>query len=181
MGKLYLDPVVAADNVAAFLVIHESQLFKNSWHIIPELVVWAWGLQLGKVTAHAAYALWYAHIIVIQDNEQVIVGYGCVVYAFKSQSAAHCAVTNHGNYTAWGMSVAFVGHSHTKCCRYGIGCVSCGKSVVFTFCGWREWTKTSQFAVGAESVTTAGKNLVAVCLMTDIPYNAVIGGVKDVM
>ena len=89
-------------------------------------------MELSQIAAHAAYALRYAHIVVVQDYEQVIVCYGCVVDALESKASAHGAVANHRNYTTGCVAVALIGHSHTQCGRYGVGCMSCGEGIIFT-------------------------------------------------
>ena len=59
--------------------------------------------------------------------------------------------------------------------------MSAGKRVVFAFKRGGEGTDAAQLAVGAELVAPSGQYLVSVGLMSDVPYEAVVGRVEDVV
>ena len=59
--------------------------------------------------------------------------------------------------------------------------MTAGKGVVLTLVRRREGTKTAHVPIGWEGITTARKYLVAYRLMPHIPYNTVVGRIKDVV
>ena len=59
--------------------------------------------------------------------------------------------------------------------------MSGGKGIIFTLIGRGERPESAQLAVGAEAVTSSGKDLMTICLMPYIPYDTVIRGVEYIM
>ena len=122
-----------------------------------------------------------AHVIIVEDNQQVVGRGRSIVQALESQSSAHAAVANDGYYVAVFFSFLGCCDSHTQSRRNRIGGMSAGKGVVIAFYGSGKRTYAFEFAVGAESLATSGEHLVPVSLMPHIPYDAVVWSVVDVM
>ena len=59
--------------------------------------------------------------------------------------------------------------------------MSGNEAVVFAFRRIGESTETVQFADGVENVASSREYLMSVGLMSDVPDDAVIGGVKNVV
>ena len=132
------------------------------------------------------------HIIVIQDDKQVVRRRTHIVETFESKTAAHGAVAYHCNDVAsryFLCIIAFVSHfllplcsdSHTESRRDAVGSMTAGEGVIFTFCRVRERADAVKLAVGAEIITATSQYFVSVSLMTYVPYYSVIRRVIDIM
>ena len=78
---------------------------------------------------------------------------------------------------AFGLKSA--GHSHGR--RDASGRVACTKSVVLTFRAAGKTRKAIELAQRGHFFTTAGQNFVGITLMTHIPNNPIIGGIKNIV
>ena len=59
--------------------------------------------------------------------------------------------------------------------------MTAGKRVVFAFLRSRERTDTIQLSVRIEQVASSRKNLMSISLMSNVPHNAIIGCVIDIV
>ena len=54
-------------------------------------------MELVEIMVHSSYTAVYAHIIVVQDDENVVRGRRSIVQSFESQTATHRTVADDGN------------------------------------------------------------------------------------
>ncbi len=59
--------------------------------------------------------------------------------------------------------------------------MSGGESIVRTLVGVRESAESAHLAVSGKSLAASGKELVAVGLMSDVPHDAVVGCVENIV
>ena len=145
------------------------------------MVVAVRGCQVEQVLFHTADTAVDSHVVIIQDNKQVVRGGRRIVQSFKSQSSAHRTVSDDGYHMTLVVSLLGGGDSHAEGCGDRIGSVSAGKCIVFALFGRREGANTSQFPVGGECFTPSCEDFVAVRLMSHVPYNTVIRCIVDVV
>ena len=122
-----------------------------------------------------------AHIVVVENNQQVVGRGTDIVQSLKSQSATHGTVADDGYDMALGMSRLAGSHRHAQRGRDAVRRMTTSEGVVRTLFRRRERTHTTHLAVGAEGVSPTRQDLVAVGLMAHIPYDTVIGRVKDIV
>ena len=92
-------------------------------------------VQVMQIVLHAPYAAVYAHIVVIQYDEQVVGCLTCIVDSFIGQSSAHAAISDYSHHMSVLMSCLLVGNSHSQSCRDAVGGMTTGERVIFAFFG----------------------------------------------
>ena len=55
------------------------------------------------------------------------------------------------------------------------------KRIVFTFASFRKTAKPIVFTVGDEIITAPGSNLMTISLVANIPYQLIVGSIKNIM
>ena len=124
--------VVEAQDLAFALLVEPSDAQQVLAGPIAQAIVPAAGVQLVEVMLHAAHAVVDAHVVVVEDNEQVV-GHGTgIVQTFKSQPSAHTAIADDGYHMSF-LMMAVGSYSHAQCSRDAVGGMSAGKGVVFAF------------------------------------------------
>ena len=96
--------------------------------------------------AQSAHVSVNCHIIVIQDNNQVVRVCSGIVDALKCQAAADARVTDDGDYLAVVVVLQLGSNRHTQCRRDGVGGMAGREGVIF--------------ALGCRFVPAAGSVLV---------------------
>ena len=138
-------------------------------------------MELVEIMVHSSYTAVYAHIIVVQDDENVVRGRRSIVQSFESQTATHRTVADDGNDVPSFFILIGRGHRHAQSGGDGIGSMSAGERVVFAFGRRGERFQPVQLPVGRETFPASCQYLMAVCLMSDIPYDAVVRRVVHIM
>ena len=138
------------------------------------------GAQVEQVLLHAAHRAVDRHVVVVEDDEQVVGTLRHVVQPLEGQSAAHGPVADDGHHLA-PAALGIGGYSHAQRCRHRVGGMAAGKGVVLALQGRWEGPDAAQLAVGAELVSPPCEYLMAVGLMAHVPYDAVFGGVVNIM
>ena len=175
------ETVAQADKHLLAFVIEQSQLLHSFRRLIAQLVVAGSGGQVQQVMLHATHAVINRHVIVVEDNQQVV-GHGRgIVEPFKSQSATHATIAYHSYHMLVFLSFELSGHSHTQSCGNGIRSMSAGKGVVNAFFWRRERTNALELAVGGKSLASASQNLMPVSLMTNVPNNQIFGRMEYIV
>ena len=122
------------------------------------------------------------HVVVVENDEQVVGVDRGVVQPLEGQSARDRGVADDGNHFALFLLVFQTGgDSHAQGGRYGVGGVPGDEGVVFALGRVGEPAQSVQFAYGVELLATAGENLVAIGLVSHVPHDAVVGGVEHVV
>ena len=91
-----LQGVAQSDESLAAVFFQIPLAVEPSGGFVAQPVVGLVGVQVDEVFLHAAHRTVYRHVVVVEDDEQVVGRRRYVVESFESQSAAHRAVANHG-------------------------------------------------------------------------------------
>ena len=107
---------------------------------------------MGKICVERPYIGVDGHIVVIEDNQQVVPLIVGIIDTLESQSAAYGGVAYNSHYVSTGL-VAFERgcHRHSECSRNGIGCMSGRKSIIFALGGRGETAQAAEFSVSVDS------------------------------
>ena len=182
LGKQCLQAVVEAQYRAAVLLVDEVQLAQRAVGVVAQLVVAPRGGDVYQIFVQPAHVMVDGHVVVVEDDEQVVGVDRGVVQPLEGQTAGNGGVADDGNHLALLLLVFQPGgDGHTQCGRYGVGGMSGDEGVVFALGRVGETAQPVQLAAGVEPLASAGQYLVAVGLVPHVPYDAVVGGVEHVV
>ncbi len=142
--------------------------------------VGAAGDDLGQVVGQATDILGDRHVVVVEDHQHVGVDVGGVVERLEGHAGGQGAVADH-RYALALLAFQTGGNGHAQRRTDAGAGVADAEGVVLALAAPREGGQAVLLAQGAHALTTAGEDLVWVGLVADIPHQAVIGGVEDVM
>ena len=138
--------------------------------------------ELGEVFMERSDVVVDAHLVVIQDDEQVVGMVGGIVETLEGETAADGCVADDGHRLAFLMPGSqLIGDRHSEGCRYGIGGMPRYESVEFRFHGVGEAAETAEGALRLETFAASGQQFVGVGLMADVEHDTVIGGIEHIM
>ena len=184
MGQSRLHGVIQTDKSLATVVVHHATCLQPLRSLEAQAVVSGIGVELKQVFLHAADSPVDRHVVVVEDDEQVVVGRRDVVQALEGKSAAHGTIADDGHHLGCGMLLVaqcLGSHGHTQRCRYAIGGVSARERVVRALVGRREGAYTAQLTVRTELLAATCEHLVAIGLMAHIPHQTIVGRVENVV
>ena len=113
LGKSRLDGVVQANNALASLVVQYAFGVQPLRCLETKSVVSFVGIEVEQVLLHTANGSVYRHIVVVQDDEQVVGLARSIVQTLESQATAHCAVADNGYYVAFGVVCHLGSYCHS--------------------------------------------------------------------
>ena len=180
MSQCRLQGIVQAQQPLATLVIQQSLGVQPLRRLETKPVVSLVCIEVQQVLFHASHGSVDGHVIVVEDDQQVIGLAGDIVQSFKCKTAAHRSVADDGHDMP--VLLRQLGRNgHPQSGRNGVGGMAAGESVVNALDRRRERHQSVQLAVVAEAVPPSCQDLMAVGLMADIPYEAVFRRMEDVM
>ena len=91
------------------------------------------GAQIQQILFHTTHRAVYRHVVVVEDDQQVVGTRRRVVQTFEGQSAAHGSVADNGHHMTILLLFEFGRNGHTQGRRYRVARMTAGKSVVFAF------------------------------------------------
>ncbi len=142
--------------------------------------VGATGQDLGQVVGQSADIARDRHVVVVQHDQHVGFDFRGVVERFKGHARGQRAVADHGNGAAiQALQPGSDGHAQAGADR-GAGMAD-AKGVVGAFTATREGGQTVLLAQAGHLFAAAGENLVRVGLMANVPQQAVVRRVIDVV
>ncbi len=133
-----------------------------------------------EVGVNSAVVLGYAHLVVVDDDDEVRAERSAVVETFECHAAAERAVANHGHHIFLAsLKVARFGQTCGQ--SYGRRCVSERIEVVVAF--GRIGVAGHVVVMGrvGESLHTAREHFMGIGLMGDIEYDFVLWSVEHVV
>ena len=113
MAQHRLDGVVESYDALAAAVAQMAIVLEPSGHLEPYLVIGGIGVEIEQILLHTTHSAVYAHVVVVQDNKQIVGRTGHVVQPLKSQSSAHCSVPDDGNNMAFAVPSELCCYCHT--------------------------------------------------------------------
>ena len=133
--------------------------------------------QLGQIAIERAHGRADAHVIVVEDDQQIGVMHAAVVQRLEGHAGRHRTVADHGNGAA---VLAFLlgrqGHAQGR--RDAGGRVGRAESVVLALHALGKARQTTELAQRTHAITATGQDLVRIGLVAHIPDDAVIGRVE---
>ena len=136
--------------------------------------------QFGQIAVQRAHGRADAHVVVIQDDQQVAIGHAGIVERLKRHTGRESTVTDDGNGVAL-FSLDLGRQRHAQGRRNGGTGVRRAKGIEFTFPALRETAQAAKLAQGVHALASSGQNFVGVSLVAHIPHHAVVRGVEDVV
>ena len=179
-----LHGVAQSDDALAAVIVHHALRLQPLRGLEANGVIRLVGVQPQQILLHAAHAAVNRHVVVVQDNQQVVRTRRHVVQPLKGQSAAHRPVANHGHHAPPPPLVLvqlLAGHRHAQSRRDAVAGVPRGKRVVFALQRRGERAQAFQLPVGAEQLAAARQYLVAVGLVAHVPHYSVFRRVEHVV
>ncbi|MNE00106.1 hypothetical protein D3C80_925030 [compost metagenome] len=142
--------------------------------------VGAAGKDLRQVVRQATDVARDRHVVVVEDHQHVGIDFLGVVQRLESHAGGQCAVADHGNGLARiVLQAGGDGHAQGSTDR-GAG-VTDAKGVVLALGATREGGQAVLLAQGVHALAATGEDLVRIGLMTNVPHQAVVRGVEDVV
>jgi GMP synthase-like glutamine amidotransferase len=136
--------------------------------------------EFGEIAVERAHRRADAHVVVVEDDQQVAVRHAGVVQCLKRHAGRHGSVTNHRNGVALDALDAR-GLGHTQCGRNRRTGMRGAKGVEFALATLRKTAQSAKLAQGRHAVAPPGKDFVRVGLVAHIPHDAVMRGVVNVV
>ncbi len=138
------------------------------------------GQQFGKVAADGADRGADGHVVVVEDDQQVGVERAAVVEGFEGHAGAERAVADDGDdLSALAFELGGDGHAERGADR-GAG-VADAEGVVVALAALGKAGQAALLAHAVHALAPAGEDLVRVGLVADVPDDAIVRGVEDVM
>ena len=181
VGQQRLAGVVEAEYLVAAVLAEYAPVGEAPAEAEAQAVVPRAGVQVEQIFLHAAHGLVYAHVVVVEYDEQVVGGGADVVEPFEGQSATHGSVAYDRHDLALLLAASDGGDGHAEGCGDGVGGVAAGEGVVGALLGSGEGGEAVPLAVGAEGLAASCEYLVAVGLVAHVPDDAVLRGVEHIM
>ena len=180
IGQKGFEGIVEAENGAAAALVEQSPVGQLARNGKAESIVRAARVQMHQIVVHTADGAVDAHIVVIENNQQIVGDFGGIVQSLKRQPATHRAVADYGHHLT--LRPFFKGHQrHAECCRNRVGSVAAGKCVVCALLGCREGAKAVELAVRGKGIASPRQNLMTIGLMPNVPNYAVFRSIKNIM
>ena len=172
--------VQAQDDVSA-VVVENSLTMQPATGLKSPLIVSLVGIQLQQVFLHSSHGAVYAHVVVVEDNEQIVGRGRDIVKPLKSQTTAHGSIAYHGYHPAVIVPCFFRGHGHAQRRRDGIRSVAADKTVILAF--HRSWERPDavQLSVRAEGFPSSCQYLVPVGLVSHVPHDTIVRRIIYIM
>ena len=134
-----------------------------------------------QIMLHSTDTSVNAHIVIIQDDKQVIGRAACIIETLERKAATHTAITDYCYHLSFVITLLVRCDSHTQGSRDTVGGVTTGKGIILTLVGRRERTESAHVSICREGIAATGQNLMTCGLMSDIPDNTIVWRIKDVM
>ena len=136
--------------------------------------------EFGQIAIECAHRWTDAHVVVVQDHQQIGISHASVVQRFKSHARSQRTIADHGDHmTLFALDLCC--QCHPQCCRNGGAGMRRPEIIVFTFRSLREPAQAAELAQRTHAIAAAGQNLVRVGLMTDVPNHTIIRGIENVV
>ena len=139
MRNRTLHRICQSDKSLLAVIIQHAMAIEPSCRLKLYGVICLVGAQVQQILLHTSHTSVYRHIVVVQDDKQVVRAARYVVQSFKCQSAAQCSVANHRHHVSVFLSFQLSCHRHAQSRRYRVAGMSAGKGVVFAL--FRRWKR----------------------------------------
>ena len=166
--------VAQADERLAAIIVHQAHLLQHLRSLIPYIIIALGSGEIQQIFLHASHTVVDRHVVVVQDDKQIVRMARHVVESFKRQSAAHAAIAYHSHHMAVCLPFYLSSHSHAEGSRDRVAGMSAGEGIIFTLQRGREGAYAAQLSVGGEGLSASCEYLVSIGLMPHVPHDAVV-------
>jgi hypothetical protein len=128
--------------------------------------------ELGEVAVERAHGRADAHVVVVEDHEQVGVGHARVVERLEGHAGGHRAVADHRDGVAV-LALLLGRQRHAQRGRDAGGRVRGAEGVVFALGTLRKARQAAELAQRGHALAPAGQDLVRIGLVAHVPHHAV--------
>ena len=173
--------IVESQYLLLLRIIEHPPAHQSARKAEAQIIICGRRVQALQILLHTAHTAVDAHIIIVEDDQQIIRRVRRVVKSLKGQSAAHRPIADDGYDMAIVLPLFYCRDGHTECRRYRIARMATSKSIVRAFFGRRKGANAAILAVRMKGFSTAGENLMSISLMPRIPYDAIRRRSKDVV
>ena len=148
--------------------------------LVAQQVVALAGGDARQVMVECTHVLVDGHLVVVEQDEQVVGVRRSIVQAFEGHASADRGIADHGHHLPL---VAFqvVGHRHAQGSRDAVRGMTCRERIVLALLRRGESAQAAQLAQGRERVASACQYLVRIGLMAHIPHQSVFGRVVHIV
>ena len=175
-----LQRVTQSDQPILPIIMQHAMALHPSGGFEAHLVVGLVCAQAQQVLLHATHRTVDRHVIIVQDDKDIVRTGRHIVQALKGQAATHGTIANDGHHLPV-FVLQLGGHGHAQCGRNTIGGMATDKRIIGTFLGRGKGAQPMQLAIRGELLAAASQDLMSISLMAHIPYDAVVGGVKHIV
>ena len=136
--------------------------------------------QLGQVAVERANGRADAHVVVVQDDQQLAVGDTCVIERLERHAGRQRTVANDGHRVpVFTLDMGRQRHAQRR--RDGRAGVRRAKGVVVTLGALRKAAQPAPLAQRTHALTPTGQNFVRIGLVAHIPHHTVLRRVEDIV
>jgi hypothetical protein len=136
--------------------------------------------ELREVAVQRAHGRADAHVVVVEDDEQVGLGHACVVERLESHARGHGAVADHGHAVAL-HALEFGRDRHAQRRRDAGARMRGAESVVAAFAAQRKARDAAELAQRGHALAPAREDFVRVGLVPHVPHQTIVRRVEDVV
>ncbi len=133
LGEHRLQAVVEADEALPSGVVQNPPLVQHLGNLEAEAVIAFRSLKIQQILFHASNTTVDGHVVVIQDDKQVVGRGRSIVQPFECQTAAHRTVTDDGHDVTFLFTFVLGSYRHAQSSGDGVRGMSTSEGVVFTF------------------------------------------------
>ena len=162
-------------------LVEDAHAEEQARRLEPQLVIAVRRREVEEILLHSAHAPVYGHVVIVEDDEQIVRRGRRVVQPFEGQPAAHAAIADDGHDVTVHLPLPGGGHGHAQRGRYGVGSMPADERIILAFFGRGERPDAAQLTVGVERVAASRQYFVPVGLMADIPDDAVVGRIEHIV
>ena len=138
------------------------------------------GHELGQIAVQRANRRADAHVVVVQDHQQIAVGHAGVVECLERHAGGQRTVSDDG-YRAPVFPLDFGRQRHAQRSRDGGAGVCGAERVVVALAALRETAQAAQLPQGVHAFAPAGQYLVRIGLVAHVPYQPVVRGIEHIV
>ena len=123
--------IAQSDDALAALVFEHTFLLEPACRPKAQAVVRLVGVKVDEILLHAADGAVNGHVVVVEDDEEVVGRRRCVVESFEGESARHGSIADDGDDMPLGVALETCCHSHSQGRGDAVRRMSAGEGVVF--------------------------------------------------
>ena len=127
-----LQAVVETQDILPAVIIDQIDLLQTPIDIIAHLIIGLTGRNIHQILAQTSYTMVNGHIVIIQDNQQIIGINRRIIQSLKGQATRHRTITNHRDHMPIILTLQSRSNRQPHSGRDGIRGMACDKRIILT-------------------------------------------------